>query len=29
MGYGKKGQPDAKVIPNVKLIFEVKLMDIR
>lgn len=26
--YGKKGQPDAKIPPNAKLIFEVKLLDI-
>uniref|UniRef100_UPI00398E918C peptidyl-prolyl cis-trans isomerase FKBP3 n=1 Tax=Pristiophorus japonicus TaxID=55135 RepID=UPI00398E918C len=27
-GYGKKGQPDAKIPPNSKLIFEVELVDI-
>ncbi|EDM03484.1 FK506 binding protein 3 (predicted), isoform CRA_a [Rattus norvegicus] len=26
--YGKKGQPDAKIPPNTKLIFEVELVDI-
>ena len=26
--YGKKGQPDAKIPPNGKLIFEVELVDI-
>uniref|UniRef100_A0A8D2N7B9 peptidylprolyl isomerase n=1 Tax=Zonotrichia albicollis TaxID=44394 RepID=A0A8D2N7B9_ZONAL len=27
-GYGKKGQPDAKIPPNAKLFFEVELVDI-
>uniref|UniRef100_A0A8C8SIZ8 peptidylprolyl isomerase n=1 Tax=Pelusios castaneus TaxID=367368 RepID=A0A8C8SIZ8_9SAUR len=26
--YGKKGQPDAKIPPNAKLVFEVELVDI-
>ena len=26
--YGKKGWPDAQILPNAKLIFEVELVDI-